>query len=375
MKTNINNSTKYKAKISFDDFSSVNDILVSYYLPLIKSESFSLYNALMADARNTMINTLYIDVDRLISMINISIKGLEAAITKLELVNLIEVYMDGENQLLFSLNKPLTPSEFNSSFQLSELFKSKSGKDNLEISNKLFNSMRSSGSESMTAMTEEANLNITADGFSKDKLNVEFDFTNIKSILNARGIDYSNFWNDDVERKLIDLIVVYRISSLDIGVEIITQVEQEEFNIEKLINKIQTDFTKEKTIESLVESGEVTTQVKLDYITQVSTRDYFVSRLNREPSTTESEMITELKTKYDYQDEIINILVDFSIIVNSGAINKNYILKIADTLLKEGYKTVDEVTRHLKVAYNLRKDEKTETLKNSKKLMDEIPIF
>ncbi len=375
MKTNLNLETKYKAKISFDDYSSANDILVSYYLPLIKPVAFSLYNALMADARNTMINTIYINVDRLVSMINLSFERLEKAITKLELVNLLEVYQENDNNLMFILKKPLTPQEFNNSFQLSELFKSKSGNDNLEISNKLFNSMRSNSGEGKILLTEETNLNISADGISKDKLNVEFDFTNIKSILNARGVDYSAFWSKELEKRLIDLIVVYRISSLDIGVEIISLVENNEFEIEKLVKKIQDDFVKDKTIDSLAESGEVTTQVKLDYITSVSTRDYFISRLNREPSTTEQEMISTLNTKYGFKDEIVNILVDFSIIVNSGAVNKNYIIKIADTLLKEGYNTVSEITRHLKVAYNLKKEDKTQSSLESKELMDEIPEF
>ena len=375
MKTNINLETKYRAKISFDNYSSVNDILVSYYLPLIKADAFSLYNALMADARNTMINTLYINMDRIVSMVNISFEQLDKAITKLELVNLIEVFKENENELLFVLKKPLSPKEFNSSFQLSELFKSKSGNDNLEISNKLFNSMKHNNGEGMVSVTQEANLNFSADGLYKGKLNVEFDFTNIKSILNARGIDYSSFWNKEIEKKFIDLIVVYRISSLDLGVEIITQVENGEFHLEDLISKIQNDFLKDKTIDSIVDSGETTTQVKLDYITSIGTRDYFVSRLNREPSNNEQEMISTLNTKYGFKDEIINILIDFSIIVNSGAVNKNYILKIADTLLKEGYITVNDVIKHLKVAYNLKKDDKTTNSLDSKELMENIPIF
>lgn len=375
MESKLSLETKYKAKISFDDHSSANDILVSYYLPLIKSEAFSLYNALMIDSRNTMINTLFIDIDRLISMINISFERLEKAITKLELVNLLEVYEDEDKNLIFILLKPLTPQEFNNSFQLSELFKSKSGNDNLEISNKLFNSMKNNNREGNVLLTQETNLNISADGIVKDKLNVEFDFTNIKSILNARGIDYSHIWSTELERKLIDLIVVYRISSLDIGVEIVLLIENGNFSIEGLVKKIQEDFTNDKTIDSLAKSGEVTTQVKLDYITSVSTRDYFISRLNREPSNTEQQMISDLNTKYGFKDEIVNILIDFSIIVNSGAVNKNYITKIADTLLKEGYKTVDEITRYLKVAYNLKKEDKTKSSLNSKELMEEIPVF
>ena len=375
MESKLSLETKYKAKISFDDHSSANDILVSYYLPLIKSEAFSLYNALMIDSRNTMINTLFIDIDRLISMINISFERLEKAITKLELVNLLEVYEDEDKNLIFILLKPLTPQEFNNSFQLSELFKSKSGNNNLEISNKLFNSMKNNNREGNVLLTQETNLNISADGIVKDKLNVEFDFTNIKSILNARGIDYSHIWSTELERKLIDLIVVYRISSLDIGVEIVLLIENGNFSIEGLVKKIQEDFTNDKTIDSLAKSGEVTTQVKLDYITSVSTRDYFISRLNREPSNTEQQMISDLNTKYGFKDEIVNILIDFSIIVNSGAVNKNYITKIADTLLKEGYKTVDEITRYLKVAYNLKKEDKTKSSLNSKELMEEIPVF
>lgn len=371
----ISFETKYRARISFDDHSSVNDILVSFYLPLIRSDALALYNILMADSRNTMINSIYINIDRLISMINLSIESLYEAITKLELVNLIEVFKDGDNQLLFILKKPLSPNEFNHSFQLSELFKSKSGSENLEISNKLFNSMKGNNSDELELLTKEINLNITSDGLNKGKLNVEFDFSSIKSILHSRKINYNKFWNRTIEKKLIDLIVVYRISSLDIGIELVNQIETEGFDLDKLIIKIKDNFSKKEAIESLVEKSDMNIKSKLDYITQMSVIDYFVSRLNRKPSMTESEMIKTLKLEYNFKDEIINILVDFSIIINNGAVNKNYILKISDTLLKEGYSTIEEVTKHLKVAYNLRKEEKTDTPLESEEIMEEIPEF
>ena len=51
MKNNIDIHSKYKVKVLYDDFATTNDILVSYYLPLIRSSAFSLYSLLAVDSK------------------------------------------------------------------------------------------------------------------------------------------------------------------------------------------------------------------------------------------------------------------------------------------------------------------------------------
>jgi len=185
MKNKINLKTKYKVKISFDDFSSVNDILVSYYLPLIQSKAFSLYSLLVLDSRNTMMNTIFISMDRIVSMLNLSFQDIEKSIIKLELVNLLSVLKYENDKIIFQLKKPLSPKQFNKSFQLTELLKSSIGNDNFEINNKLFNSLKNINGDDLEKLTSKLSLGKN----NKSNLNVSYDFDLIKSVLVAKKID------------------------------------------------------------------------------------------------------------------------------------------------------------------------------------------
>ncbi len=375
MKNNkVDINSKYKAKISFDDYSSVNDILVSYYLPIIKSEAFSFYSALVIDSRNNMINTIYVPIERIVSMINLSVEKIEDAISRLEIVNLLEVYKNENNEVTFKLNKPLSPEDFNNSEQFIELLKSSAGTENLYINNKLFNSMKEHDYENHEALTKKVDISTKVE-MPFAKLNVEFDFDSIKNILNAKQIDWSAYWTTELEQHLLNVIVIYRITSFDIAIELIKEIETGKFNIDNLIANIRRDFIQKEDISSIMEVGDKTTEIKLDFLSKLSVRDYFVHRLNRVPSTTEEDMITKLINTYKLSDYQINILVDYSVIVNGGAINKNYIFKIADTIIKENIDTPEKLIQHLKVSYKVREANNQNNKSETDKLMEDQPVF
>ncbi len=364
-------NSKYKAKISFDDYSNVNDILVSYYLPIIRSEAYSLYSALVIDSRNNMINTFYVSIERLISMLNLSMNSIEDSIARLELVNLLEVYKEGDNDFVFKLLKPLSPQEFNNSEQFTELLKSSAGDENLNINNKLFNSMKDEDLNRENSITKGIDISTKMDK-TNAKLNIEYDFDSIKNILNAKGIDWSVYWSKEVEEKLLNLMVIYKIKSFDVAVELIHEIETMNFSIDNLTNTIREKFIKNRDIKSIISAGEKTTEIKLDFLSQISVKDFFIHKLSRTPSPTEEKMITKLINSYGLNNYQINILIDYSIIVNDGAINKNYIFKIADTILKENIDTPEKLIQHLKVSYKLKTTGKAEEGKKNYKLMENL---
>ncbi len=375
MKNNkIDINSKYKAKISFDDYSNVNDILVSYYLPIIKSEAFSFYSALVIDSRNNMINSIYVPIERLVSMINISVENMENAISRLELVNLVEIFKNENNEVTFKLNKPLTPEEFNKSEQFVGLLKSSAGTENLYINNKLFNSLKEHNFDEEHSITKKVDISSKVE-VPLAKLNVEFDFDSIKNILNAKQIDWSLYWSNELEQELLNVIVIYRITSFDIAVELIKEIETDNFNMNNVISNIRNNFIKKDDITALVEAGDNTTEAKLDFLSKLSVRDYFVHRLGRVPSTTEEEMIVKLINSYKLNDYQINILIDYSVIINGGAVNKNYIFKIADTIIKENIDTPNKLVNHLKMSYKVRNAKGVSNKNETDKPLEEKPIF
>ncbi len=370
----LNLQTKYKAKISFDDYMTTNDILVSYYLPIIKAEAFSLYSALMIDSRNNMINSIFHPIDRLVSMINLSVDKIEDALSRLEIVNLVELFRNDEDEITFKLLKPLTPEEFNKSEQFVNLIKSAAGHDNLKINNRLFNSMNEHIVDGHDNVTKSFDLTSKIEK-PEAKLNVDFDFDSIKNILNAKQIDWSAYWSKELEDQLLNIIVIYRITSFDIAIELIKGIESGRFSIDNLINTIRNDFVRNEDISTIISAGENTTEIKMDFLSQLLVRDYFVHRLNRVPTDVEEKMIVKLKKNYNLNDYQINILIDYSVIVNEGAINKNYIFKIADTILKEKIDTPEMLIQHLKVSYKMREGNKNIVSSENQKLMEDKPIF
>ncbi|MCK5866868.1 MAG: DnaD domain protein, partial [Mycoplasmataceae bacterium] len=190
-------------------------------------------------------------------------------------------------------------------------------------------------------------------------------------IITAKGIDWSLFWDVNLEGKLIDVIVIHDVSVVDLSMEIIEEFQTNNFNINRLIKKIVSSYSKKAIIDDFVNlEGN-----KLNFLESMTVSQYFTNKLERDPSTTELKLITKLKEKYGFGDYKINILIDYSIIVNNGAINKNYILKISDTIINEGMNTPQELIKHLKVSYKMKKNGNTKKLINSKIEMKDKPIF
>lgn len=370
----IDFNTKYISKISFDDYSSVNDILISYYIPLIRSDAFSLYSSLIIDARNNMINSVFISIERIISMINLSMDKIKLAISRLEIVGLLDVFTDGDNKVIFNLKKPLSPEEFNNSPQMLELFKSSVGISNLEINNKLFYSLKNNELNGFKLKTQEVNL-FTRKNSKKGKLNINYDFDSIQNILSSKYIKWKQYWNNELEEIILNLIVIYRISTFDIALELIKEMKKSNFSTSNFMKRMKINYVKNKEVDSIIDYGIITTKVKLDFLSEMLVKDYFIHKLNRNMTTTEESMVKDLHSKYGFNDFQINILIDYSIIVNNGAINKNYIFKISDTALKENINSPEKLIQYLKTSYKMKLNNKTKLSLNKNIEMEDKPIF
>ncbi len=376
-KKRLSINSKYKSILSFDDYSISNDILIYYYLPLLRPEAFSLYLFLSLDARNNMINTIFISIERLISILNLSIQNIEKAISRLELLNLIEIFIDeeDENRFIFNLKKPLSPNNFNKSTQMVELLKSSIGEESLQINNKNFNSMKETSIEGFKITTEEISLMLSEET-NIAKLNVNYNFDSIKNVLNSRNINWSEFWTKEFENKLLDLVIIYKISSFDIAIEIINELENGKFNLENFESRIKTNFKSKNNLDQIIDLSEIDSETKLNFLKEFSVKDFFIHRLNRVPTNSEEKMIVKLFNKYGFNDFKINILLDYSIIINDGAINKNYIFRISDTLLKENINTGEKIINYLKTSYKIKKNKTNNSSDiNLKKEMKDKPIF
>jgi replication initiation and membrane attachment protein DnaB len=99
-------------------------------------------------------------------------------------------------------------------------------------------------------------------------------------------------------------------------------------------------------------------KVKIDFKAMVP-EEYVESLTGNKTSFIVSRLIKELKTDYQLSNEIINCLINYSVLKNNSKIVERYILKIADTLVKKKITNLEDVMEYLKNAhaYTMTKDE------------------
>jgi len=194
MEKKINRELQYNAKLSFDQSSSLNDILMYYYTPVIGVEAISLYNFILSEANNAYINNIYISQDRIISMLNLSEEALNKAITKLEIVGLMTVYVQpkSRNKITFVLNEPMLPTAFDKAEKLKSILIAAVGKENYEINNRYFNSNKFVKSDEEVSLTREFEL-VASNLRSVRDVNVSYNFDLLFDILAEMNIKYEKF--------------------------------------------------------------------------------------------------------------------------------------------------------------------------------------
>ncbi|BDU67455.1 MAG: DNA replication priming helicase [Candidatus Tyloplasma litorale] len=363
MNKNFSLNSKYQSKMSFEEYSSMNDILVLYYLPLIRVNAFSLYLFLISESKNKLVKEEFIPIDRITSIMNLSISKIEAAIKNLEIINLLEVYFF-QDHFIFNLKKPLTSKEFNSSKQMINMLSNKISNDDLMINNSKFSLTSNFEFEKFEKITSKIELTVSRDSeLLNNYFNVSYDFDLVKKILKSRDVDLSKFWTIDLEKKLLDFVSINYINSFDLVIEIIKENQNKNFNINNLINNLEKNYKNKVNLIDLFDSN---IRTKLDFLKKVTPKNFILYKKNRNLLNSEIEMILKLKTKYNLDDFKINILIDYSMIINDGIINNKYIYKIAETIVKENLDSSEKIVQHLKTSYKLKNNKNSKNNSNIK---------
>lgn len=87
-------------------------------------------------------------------------------------------------------------------------------------------------------------------------------------------------------------------------------------------------------------------EVISDYNTN-NCENYLISIVKTDISFETKKIFTFLKTKFNFSDAMINVLVDYCLIKNMGRIEPNYIYKIGMSINNIGLKTVEQIVKYL----------------------------
>lgn len=354
MKINtINKNNKYLVNISFDDRPSLSS-LIYFYAPIIGNEATFFYQLLFKESQNVFINNIYILQERLLTLLNISEDKLLQLVSKLEFVGLLTLYVNPatKDRITFVLNRPLSVNNFMKHESLSKILKIKINEQNILINQKPYLINKFKKNEQDILLTKEFQISPKND-VPFDKLNITFDLSTIFELLEQEKIDYTN-WDKEMETVIADSVLIYDLSIMEI-INIIVAMKKLSLKINPRSFKQYVEEKKKPNlnkISKIFDFKDITTETKLELIKKFQPIELIELLFERKPYQEEIDLIKDLKSKYKFNNSLINLLLDHSKLVND-AIIKNYVKKIATTLIKNKIDNFEQAKLHLKTAYKI----------------------
>ncbi len=343
-KFNIKN--KYSVKANFDSNKNVVETLSYFYLPLIGIEGFSLYLFLLREASNPSIMNKFIFSSRIVDYLNTTSEKIIEAILNLEKLGLIEIYQDNkvQSKLIYVLNEPLNYNELNKTKQLISILTQKIGKENIVLSTDYLDSTVFIPKD-QTLLENQVLFEVKKDYENKM---YKINYSDLFSILDNLKINYNSFWNIKIEEIIKNFVVLNKAKMLDIA------------RVFKYLLDNKIDIVEENIVKTFyLLNGNIKTKEifinKIEMMKNIDPIEFSSITLERKLTLKEKELINNLLKTYGFNVGIINLLIDYSLIVNDGIIVSNYIYKIADTILQQEMNNFDLVMNYLKDSYKAKK--------------------
>lgn len=366
----INLKSKYKVETNFDINAISNESLYYCYLPIIGNISLTLYNFFLIDSKNNLINSIFCPITRLFTNNNFLLDNLVDSINKLELINLIEVYLDNKTQnLIFKLKKPVEGEIFFSNHLLAKMLKSKIGVTDFKLTENFFK--RTISKENFEKVTQEFSL-YNVNDISDSNLNINLNLDVLFNFFKKNKIEYDKFWNSDWENEIIDLVFFKNIAFSKIILIFQELYKFKKINIDDF-KKIAVYFERSK-IDSFDNFINLNKQKnsKFNLLKNMSFENFIELRLSRKPTNDETLFLKKVSKKGLIDQGMINLLLDFSILKN-GFIVIKYLEKIINSIHLRNINTFDLLVTYLSEAFksSLSK-EGVKSIKTNSQTLEEI---
>ncbi|XQP55019.1 MAG: DnaD domain protein [Mycoplasmoidaceae bacterium] len=342
--------------------------LYDLYLPVVGQSATSFYVILSNMAENQVKNqALTFNSANICKQLNISNEELIQAKDKLEAIGLLSTFISTNNKedniFIFVVRPALAYQEFISNPRLKKLLINQVGTANFEYLE------YKNAPESQLQDAIEITRNFDQVFNNDDLKNVHIlDFEKLYQNI-QKTTSLPVVIDDDCKNIIQDVYAKYQLSLKDIEFVLYDSInDMDGFNkvnanlliqnFNKLVNKqvtlpVQTvnrDFRLfttglDKTMED---------KIYLDY--KMCNAELYLSLIFKKSlNADEKQIINILRTNYHLSDEVINVLVDFSLNKTNGKLNKKYITKAAHTVNGLGLINASQVVAHLK---NANKDTK-----------------
>ena len=370
-------------------------IIISLYEPIIGPIAVSLYLTFWADLDKLELMSKDFTHHHLMTILKSKLTDIENARKSLEAVGLLKSYIkrnDNINEYLYELYSPLSASEFLNHPVLSVLLLNNIGENEYNIllnSYKKYNFNKSDYEEITSSMNEtfkSVNENVFEENIRNTKklgINIasSIDFELLESTL-PKGLVTSKTFNKKTKDLINQLAFIYNIDSVKMS-EIIRLVIDEygiinkdklrsatrknyEYNnngsLPTIVYRTQPDYLKSP-------SGDLSNRGRMIHVFE-NTKPYdFLKSRNKgiKPTSRDLKILEHIAVDFDLPPGVVNVLVDYALLVNNGKINNAYMEAIASTWSRKGIKTVED-------AMNLAEKGHKKTVKVVKETKNNVNI-
>lgn len=355
----------YKYEINLcSSFVIDNQIISKIYLPILGKDAIFLYQFLRNEYDNNK-NSIFEhnnNHQQLLNSNNVDWNKFVEIRKSLEAIKLISTYINKDTKTFtYVLNPPLTFQEFCNDEKLYSILKNRVTKQNLEEIKYSFSPFIQKGnmfeiSESIDFLLTETEMQdfflfdfdrLYKELISEYHTNFELTYelkSKIDTLFSNRTLNFNEIYQL-VKSCIVDTTSGYLIS-INIFNERLNKLknEKDEAELAKQII-INRNFEVFSSNEDLLKFDKIINDYK-----KYKTENYITSVLKENISFEIKSWINTLKFEYHFNDQMINVIVDYVIFKNNGALHKNYILKIAKTLSAKAINTIEGIINHFRQA-------------------------
>lgn len=345
-------------------------IIISLYEPIIGPIAVSLYLTLWADLDKLEIMSKDFTHHHLMTILKTKLIDIENARKSLEAVGLLKSYIkrnDNINEYLYELYSPLSASEFLNHPVLSVLLLNNIGENeyNIILNNYKRHTFSKGDYEEITSSMNETFKSVNESVYEENirsvkKLGVNIessiDFELLESTL-PKGLVTSKTFNKKTRDLINQLAFIYNIDSIKMS-EIIRLVIDEYGIINKDKLRISTrknyEYNNNGSLPTIVyrtqpeylksPSWDLSNRGKMIHVFE-NTKPYdFLKSKNRgiKPTSRDLKLLEHLAVDFDLPPGVINVLVDYALLVNNGKLNSAYLETIAGDWSRRNVKTVED---------------------------------
>ena len=340
-------------------FESV-EFIFDLYLPLIGNEATFLYLFLMNNVKNNEFNGKLGD---LIQASKMEMQSFILAKKTLESIGLLSFYENKkENKFLLIVNDAYTPKAFFTNLVLKGLFIQNCGEErtkkilekyNVSINTKGYNDVSAKINDTFVIdfNSNFAEIDQKEDLVGLNKNTIKDSFSDVKLLNYLKKntqIKINSLTEDEIDF-IHKVATLYGMKEKDVGGLVADCFIPEEpignkIDRNKLKRNAKTYVRSYKISKNKTESKTFINSTSdvanlVNMYESISPRKFLMSKQNDvEPSDADKNLIEELSFEMGFSNGIINALLDYVLRTKSGELSKNYVLKIATTLIRKGCK-------------------------------------